>query len=324
MSIRYKFALIFIVLFATATGALFYVLFSSDRITVDRELEWSIGIYQGASLDRLEAHPQVSNPVLTARDVTDVSASFVADPFMVEHEETWYMFFEVMSQLSGHGEIGLAVSPDCADWTYHSIVLDEPFHLSFPFVFRDGGDWYMIPESATADGVRIYRTDEFPNRWEYVRTLVEGKYSDSVLFQFRNRWWLLTCSTPRKHDELRLFTAESLRGDFTEHPVSPVVRNNGRKARPAGRVLLYNGIPTRFAQDSYPTYGKRVHAFAITELSQSSFAEGNLFSRPVVDAGREPWNRHGMHHVDPHQTGAGTWVACVDGYRKFAVLRVEY
>ena len=324
MSRRLELFVLPVALLAAATGTVFYVFVGGSRLSFDRELEWSIGIYQGPSLDRLAPHTQVSNPVLTARDVTDVSASFVADPFMVNYEGTWYMFFEVMSRLSQHGEIGLAVSPNGIDWTYRNIVLDEPFHLSFPFILKYRDSWYMVPESATADGVRLYRTQKFPDGWRYVRTLVKGEYSDSVLFQYRNQWWLLTCGTPRKHNELRLFTAESLTGSFTEHPASPVVRNNGNKARPAGRVLIYDGIPIRFAQDSYPTYGKRVHAFGITSLNSSSFIEESLFPHPVIESGEESWNRHGMHHVDPHKTGAGTWVACVDGYRKFAVLRLEY
>ncbi len=324
MKKHFRFLIVVVTLFAVVAGAVLYSFAGADRLSFTRELEWSIGIYRGASLDRLESHPEVSNPVLTARDVTDISASFVADPFMVKHEDLWYMFFEVMSNMSRHGEIGLAVSAEGTEWTYRKIILDEPFHLSFPFVLEHRTTWYMVPESATADGVRLYRADDFPEQWKYVRTLVKGKYSDTVLFQFRNRWWLLTCSTPQNHDELRLFAADSLEGTFIEHPESPVVRENGKKARLAGRVLIHEGIPLRFAQDSYPTYGKRVHAFGITNLNRNSFAEETMFSTPVVESGKDSWNRHGMHHVDPHKTGAGTWVACVDGYRKFAVLRVEY
>jgi hypothetical protein len=43
---------------------------------------WSIGIYTGDSLI-LTPPSQIKNPVLTAHDVTDVRALFVADPFMV-------------------------------------------------------------------------------------------------------------------------------------------------------------------------------------------------------------------------------------------------
>ena len=50
---------------------------------------WSIGIYTGESPVSLRPSPNVQNPVLTHAHVTDIAASFVADPFMV-HENDGY------------------------------------------------------------------------------------------------------------------------------------------------------------------------------------------------------------------------------------------
>ena len=41
-----------------------------------------------------------------------------------------------------------------------SIVLAEPFHLSYPYVFEWQGSHYMIPESGAAKSVRLYRASE--------------------------------------------------------------------------------------------------------------------------------------------------------------------
>ena len=46
------------------------------------------------------------------------------------------------------------------------IVLDEPFHLSYPQVFQWQGAWYMTVESAGARRVSLYRATDFPLRWE--------------------------------------------------------------------------------------------------------------------------------------------------------------
>ena len=73
--------------------------------------------------------------MLTADDVNDVSASFVADPFMLIVNSIYYMFFEVFNKESNHGDIGLAISNDGKKWIYQQIVLDEQFHLSYPYVF---------------------------------------------------------------------------------------------------------------------------------------------------------------------------------------------
>jgi hypothetical protein len=116
------------------------------RITISKEWEWSIGMYGGGSPYELSPLADVENPVLSARDVTDVKASFVADPFMVRDGSKWYMFFEVLNALTSKGEVGLATSGDGVRWKYERIVLREPFHLSSPYVFKHEDGFYMIPE----------------------------------------------------------------------------------------------------------------------------------------------------------------------------------
>ena len=58
---------------------------------------WAIGIYTGESPLDLTSAQNISNPVLTRESVTDVSAVFVADPFMLRANHVWHMFFEVMN-----------------------------------------------------------------------------------------------------------------------------------------------------------------------------------------------------------------------------------
>src|SRR5713226_8442616 len=111
---------------------------------------WSIGIYTGASPLRLRPAGSAINPILTREDVQDVPAGFVADPFMVQRAGVWNMFFEVLNQATDRGEIGLATSSDGLSWTYQRIVLVEPFHLSYPYVFECQGECYMLPETLGA------------------------------------------------------------------------------------------------------------------------------------------------------------------------------
>ena len=134
---------------------------------------WSIGIYTGKSPLNLTPPTSITNPVLTAKDVTDAPADFVADPFMVKEGNTWYMFFEVFNSQSEHGDIGLAVSKDGYHWTYRQIVLDKPFHLSYPYVFLWQNEYYLIPESCQADSIQLYRAEEFPTCWTLVKSLLK-------------------------------------------------------------------------------------------------------------------------------------------------------
>jgi hypothetical protein len=275
---------------------------------------WSIGIYTGDSPFRLLPPAGISNPVLSHRDVADVPAEFVADPFMVRADGLWHMFFEVMNRQARKGEIGLATSTDALNWTYQQIVLAEPFHLSYPYVFEWNGEYYMIPETLLANAVRLYKAEPFPARWVLLESLAEGSFADPSIFYFNDHWWLFACSTPYQHDTLRLYLAAELTGPWTEHPASPIIEADKCRARPGGRVMVSAQGVTRFAQACLPLYGTEVKAFDIFELTPDSYREQENPHSPVLAASGSGWNGLGMHHVDPHQLAEGRWIACVDGF----------
>jgi hypothetical protein len=278
---------------------------------------WSIGVFTGDSPVALAPDPAIPCPVVRREDVTDVPASFVADPFLLRTDEGWHLFFEVLNRLSGRGEIGLATSADLSRWRYERIVLAEPFHLSYPHVFEWHGVYYMVPESHQTREIRLYRADAFPRGWKHVHTLMAGlPFSDTTLFRHAHRWWLFTeTSEPRKHDTLRLYHADDLFGAWTEHPASPVVQGDPLVARPAGPVVATGDGLVRFAQACAPRYGVGVNAFEITTLTTTEFAERALSATPVLGGSgiAHAWNASRMHHVDAHRLPSGRWVAAVDG-----------
>ncbi|MBE0599272.1 MAG: hypothetical protein IH614_18670 [Desulfuromonadales bacterium] len=275
---------------------------------------WAISFFAGDSPLQLVPLAGVEHPVLSAAMVTDVPAEFIADPFLLRHEEQWYLFFEVLNRRSGRGEIGLATSSDGRSWQYGGIVLAEAIHLSYPFVFAWQGEIYMVPESIAAREVRLYRASDFPRRWEPVGRLLTGdRLSDPTLLHRDGRWWLFARGA--KHS-LVLYHAESLTGPWQEHPRSPLLREDLSRTRPAGRVIEANGRLLRFAQDGLPWYGHRVLAFEITELTPHSYREQPI-EEPVLAASGLGWNRDGMHHLDAHLLGDGSWLAAVDGFSKY-------
>ena len=287
---------------------------------ISRLRQWSIGIYTGESPLTLRQPADLVNPVLSAGDVTDVTARSIADPFMMHTDSGWYMFFEVLDDESGLGKIGYARSDDARHWQYAGIVLQEPFHLSYPYLVTTAREVYLIPESGNAGCVRLYRARSFPTDWELVGTLLTGQpFTDSSVFPHDGRWWMFTVTDPRRNDALRLYSAERIEGLWTEHPQSPVVTGNPHLARPAGRVFGHAGHLFRYAQDALPWYGSRVWAVEVTELTIRAYAERLAVPRPIVarrrfGGWRCAWNALGMHHVDPHPWGE-RWIACVDGHR---------
>jgi hypothetical protein len=275
---------------------------------------WSIGIFTGDSPLALSVPPEIQNPVITSDDVSDVPAQFVADPFMIRENDDWYMFFEVKNGETNRGQIGLATSQTGLSWEYHQIVLEEPYHLSYPYVFEWEDEHYMIPETLAPGSVLLYKAVCFPTDWSVVKSLLSGTFADPSVCRFNDKWWMFVCGAPYKHDLLRLFFSDELTGDWVEHPKSPIVESDNRIARPGGRVLVLGERVIRYAQDCYPSYGTQVRAFEITELTTDSYREEEAKESPVLAGGDAWWNGSGVHHIDPHPTAGGRWMACVDGY----------
>jgi beta-xylosidase len=273
---------------------------------------WSVGIYVGETPFAFHQPDNIRNPVLTILDVTDARARFLADPFMVREGDTWYMFFEIFNWDTEHGDLSVATSKDLRKWKYERIVLDEPFHLAYPYVFKWEGEYYMIPDTYEARSVRLYQADEFPFRWSYVTTLLEGaEFVDSSVVFYNDKWWLFTSYVGNR--TLSLYYADQLAGPWQEHPQSPIVEDNIDIARPGGRMLVHEGRLYRYGQDGYPRYGNLIRAFEITEISPTAYSERLVSETPVVEASGRGWNQDAMHTVDPTQLPDGQWVTPVDG-----------
>lgn len=283
-----------------------------------RDEDWSIGLFTGEGIDRLAPVDRVKNPVLSARQVSDIQADFVADPFLVPGEGVWHLFFEALNAGTRKGEIGLAQSPDGFQWRYRGVVLREPFHLSYPHVFRWMGEHYMTPESDLGGPVRLYKAQPFPTRWQLVGELLKGRgFLDPSPFFHDNRWWMFVGGGVGRNDTLRLFHTSVLTGPWDEHPASPLLQSNPHGARPAGRVWVRKDRIIRFGQEAHPYYGRGIRAFEVTELTPTAYREKEIplsFSRGKE--GGSGWNRDGMHHIDLQPLDGTRWLACVDGLRR--------
>jgi hypothetical protein len=277
-------------------------------------MDWSIGVYEGDDPFSLTDPAGINNPVLTAKDVNDRDAAFIADPFMVETDDGYFLFFEVLDLDSNTGDIGYASSRDGRDWSYRKIVLDEPFHLSYPGIYQWNGDYYMIPESADNNDVRLYRATSFPEEWEYLGNLLsDAKHYDPTAFYRDNRWWMFTSSVG--NGVLNLYYSDSLSSGWKAHPMNPLIDDSPDVARPAGHLFEYENRLYRVIQDDYPAYGIQVYAAEITRLTTDEYRETVDTLHTVVTMSGKGWNAVGMHQADLHRDG-NKWMALVDGLKR--------
>jgi hypothetical protein len=299
-----------LIIFVSALGGVMLYTYNNSSQN-EKKNHYSIGIYLSESIDPLNfSGDSVNNPVLTNFDITDRKAKFIADPFLVYDNGTFYMFFEVFDTISQKGDIGLAESSDGINWTYKQIILKESFHLSYPCVFRYENEYYMIPETKAAHSIRLYKAHEFPYNWSFEKTLINATdYVDNTIFYFNNTWWLFTES---EHDSsLHLYFSDSPFGEWIEHSHNPIISNDANISRPGGNVIVENGRIFRYTQDCYPTYGNQVWAFEITELTRKNYTEKRIGTTPMLK-GYDSWNILGMHQISICKIG-DKWIASVDG-----------
>jgi hypothetical protein len=201
---------------------------------------------------------------------------FWADPFPLHHNGRYFIFFEELPFASDKGHISMVEVRRDGTTSPPVRVLERDYHLSYPFLIELGGQLYMVPETLQNRSVELYRCIDFPTRWRLERQLMrDARFADATLHQGCGRWWMfVNIGFPgaEAYDELHLFHAERLEGDWQAHPDNPV-KSDARSARPAGKLFRRNGVLYRPAQICAPLYGSGVSVNRVLHLSRHSYAE---------------------------------------------------
>jgi hypothetical protein len=201
---------------------------------------------------------------------------FWADPFAVEHEGRYFIFFEELLFRTRKGRIMAVEVFENGEAGEPQVALERPYHLSYPFIFSWEGALYMMPETAANGTVEVYRCEEFPLRWTLHRVFLENISAyDATLWQDGDRWWMfVNVAEPGadSSDELHLYSGTSPLGPWTAHKANPIV-SDVRRARPAGPVFSRDGVLFRPSQDCSLAYGHSVLINRVDVLSEDEYSE---------------------------------------------------
>jgi hypothetical protein len=197
-----------------------------------------------------------TNPDLSGfRWIESPRGRFYADPFLIEAEGKAWLFFEDYDYRTQRGLIA------CGEIRDGSLVdvrpaLERDYHLSYPCVFHDGGEIYMIPETASSGAVELYRCVRFPDEWKLEKILFHGRAVDTTVYAQNGLYWFfVTMQEPHGFaTQLWLFYAESLTGEWIRHPANPI-STDVRNSRGAGAIFPHNGKLYRPSQDCGQHYG---------------------------------------------------------------------
>ncbi len=201
---------------------------------------------------------------------------FWADPFAVEHQGRYFIYFEELRFRAQKGRITAIEVFENGEPGEPQVVLERPYHMSYPFVFEWEGSLYMLPETAENRKVELYRCEEFPYRWRPHQVLLENLTAyDATLWRDSDRWWMfVNLAEPGadSNDELHLFWSKTPFGPWTPHRANPVV-SDVRCARPAGPLFLRDGILYRPSQDCSLAYGHSVLINRVDVLREDEYRE---------------------------------------------------
>ncbi|HYC36428.1 MAG TPA: hypothetical protein VEC19_08395 [Usitatibacter sp.] len=199
-----------------------------------------------------------------------------ADPFPIQVGGRNYIFFEELPLGAAKAHISVVEVDRDGRASAPRKVLERDYHLSYPFLVEEGGRLYMIPETAHNNTVEVYRCEEFPAKWKLERVLMKDVFcADATLHREADRWWMFANSArPGEdiNDELHLFSAETLLGDWKPHRRNPV-KSDVRSARPAGRLFRQGARLMRPGQIGAPHYGAGIALHEVERLTPDEYVE---------------------------------------------------
>ena len=235
-----------------------------------------------------------------AIEIPPSESSIKADPFLFQHEGECYLFYEAYAR--GDRKAHIAVGRFNGDTVEQvGVALERPYHLSYPCVFRDGDQIFMIPETHQARRLEVWRCSQFPLKWELHATALEGQSpADSVLTRHDGKWWLFTnLSDYHAYEdhcsELYVFEVDGPELTRIEpHKHNPVVIGSA-VARGAGRIFEHDGRLLRPSQrNTNGVYGYGLNIMEIEELTLDDYRERCI---RTITPGFKPGLR-GCHHFD--------------------------
>lgn len=231
--------------------------------------------YPAAVVAGLEGDRQQALALQALDWMPEAPDHFAADPFVTfrpQRPSDILVFYELFPWKSARGVIACApYSPD--GFGKHSIVLDTPYHLSYPFTLHRDGKLAIIPEHAASKHLRRY---DMSDSGAVVGEETIGRdlaLLDCTFVEWQGRHWMFaTHPGPAENAELHLYHSDSMDGPWRPHPANPVVRDLGA-ARPAGQFILHRGGLFRPAQDCRANYGAGIVVNEITCLTPDRFEE---------------------------------------------------
>ncbi|GAJ98051.1 hypothetical protein [Geomicrobium sp. JCM 19055] len=266
-----------------------------------REEYWNVGIVN------VPIETMLSEPVPSSVSwIPSSTTSYYADPFGLYEDEKVTVYMEEMKPYRVNGVVSRAsyTREDQGVQYEEEAVLQQRNHLSYPYLFREYGDVYCVPETAGRNEVSLYRWCAESQCFAHEETLINNmKAIDSTLFYDGECWWLF-CTVLKENreshnSELHLFYSDQLKSGWKPHPLNPV-KIDSRSSRSAGTPFHVDGTWYRPAQDCSVTYGGAVVFNKIITLTIEQYEEQVVTTITPCKESDFPDGIHTLSSVGPY------------------------
>lgn len=193
------------------------------------------------------------------------------------------------------------------------IILDLPTHLSFPFIIRQNGKVYLMPENSASGCSTIYEYDDAIRKITPLHHVANEPFADATIFEVDDKSFLLTTMLPDTNStSVKIFSFDKEKLKVIEQVANvefPIVCG-----RNAGEVFEVKGKLYRPAQDCTLRYG---HGVILQKITMS---DGNWHFENVNSFYPNTFKyNQGIHTFNNYK---GLIVIDARGYRNPVIGRV--
>ena len=242
------------------------------RHDIFRQEDWNVGYVEVPLTEFLES------PEGHLEDIKWLKkkrrSAYNADPFVITTKKDTYLFFESYSYKKGKGHI--EVVRKSKKYRRPQVALEEPFHLSYPFVFEHDGEVYCMPECHQAHRINLYRFNEKELTLEQDCVLMEHVHAvDPTLVFHEGKWNLFFTQKDQPSVKLYRYVADDLRGPYLPHWANPI-KVDCANARMAGSFFEWDGKLVRPAQECIRYYGTAVRLNRVDVMDDDRYEETQI------------------------------------------------
>ncbi len=237
---------------------------------------------------------------------------YFADPFMIDEDvNNYYVLCEEYPFWSEIGKIVLlTISRDNHELLGRKMIIDEPYHLSFPYC-KLHGDW-ILPEASASGAAYIYKYDTQKQEVTEKRKISDVGLIDNVSYNDKSGKYLYAGKTRIPSTELYEFQMDE-DGLYKE---VRLIQSDNRTSRGAGDFFTINDKLYRAVQDCKGRYGRQTKIMQFEAVGEKGYHATE--AKTVNSFDNPPFNET-MHTFNVYDD-----VIVIDGSKDFVRFPMKF